>query len=363
MLKYRARRDLPRFAKEYHTLSPSDLAEIVLEKRNREITPESVTMWFKRHPKVYEQLEIDIHTKELPKLEVSETIFKNGTFEQLPSVKKWIETLEDRHVKKAGIRDRVAALKRICKGHNLTEKEWSYRHPDRLTEKDFKEYNRKIRAKGLSDTNYRKIERNFLLYSRQVVPTISGRITIGKYKDLFVEKPILNEVFEEIKAINDLAYRASKFCYKTGARKSAALNAKTKDFNPSERTITVYEKTKAMQEQRMEIKYIDDELMTDLKPLLNNGTELLFDGLKDRDWTGACREAYARVMPKLNERIPMPVHFWRHMFAQHMLRATDWNYTIVAKLGGWTEEALRRNYGEPPQAVIANWGKQYFPKI
>jgi len=47
------------------------------------------------------------------------------------------------------------------------------------------------------------------------------------------------------------------------------------------------------------------------------------------------------------------------MFAQHMLRATDWNYTIVAKLGGWTEEALRRSYGEPPQAVMAKWGLKY----
>jgi len=362
-LKYKPRRDIPKFAREYHTLSPSDLQEIVLKKRNRDVTPESITMWFKRHSKVYAELKAEIHAEELPKLEVSESIFKNGTFEELSSVKKWRETLEDRHVKPNGIRNRVAALKRICKGYKLSEDEWSFKHPDRITEKEFKEYNRKLRAKGLRDETYRSIERNFLLYSKQVVPTISGRITIGKYKDLHVEKPILNKVFVNIKAKNDLAYRASKFAFKTGARKGATLNAKTKDFNMKERTITVYEKTKAMQEMRMEIKYVDDELMEVLKPLVNNGTEFLFEGLKGYEWAGACRSAYEEIIPKLNKRIPMPIHFWRHMFAQHMLRATDWNYTIVAKLGGWTEEALRRSYGEPPQAVMAKWGKQYFPKI
>jgi len=119
-----------------------------------------------------------------------------------------------------------------------------------------------------------------------------------------------------------------------------------------------------MQEFRAEVKYVDEELMQTLKPLLEKNTELLFDGLKATDWADACREAYEEIIPKLNaKKIPMPIHFWRHMFAQHMLRATNWNYTIVAKLGGWTEEALRRSYGEPPQAVIANWGKTYFPKI
>jgi integrase len=362
-LKYKAKRDIPKFVKEYNTFSPSKIREIVLGKRNKNVTAESITMWFKRNPETYTQLKSEVIGEQLTRLEVSETIFKNGTFEQLPSVKKWIETLEDRHVKRTGIRNRVAALKRICRGHNLTEKEWSYRHPDRITEKDFKEYNRKIRAKGWSDRNYRCVERNFLLYSRQVVPTISGRITIGKYRDLYVPKSKLNEVFGEIKATNDLAYRASKFSFKTAARKSATLNTKVKDFNISERTVTVYEKTKAMQDQRMEIKYVDDELMRDLKPLVNNGTKFLFEELRDTDWADACRRAYDKVIPEVNERIPMPIHFWRHMFAQHMLRATNWNYTVTSKLGGWTEEALRRNYGEPPQAVIANWGKQYYPKI
>lgn len=196
----------------------------MLGKRNKNVTAESVTMWFKRNPETYAQLKAEVIGKELPKLEVSETIFDNGTFEELPSVKRWIQTLEDRPVKFQTIRDRVAGLKRICKGHNLTEEEWSMKHPDRLTEDDFKEYNRKIRAKGLKDKLYRSIERNFLLYSKQVVPTISGHITLGKYSDLYVPREKLSQIFNEIKTQDDLAYRASKFSYKTGARENAVLN-------------------------------------------------------------------------------------------------------------------------------------------
>jgi integrase len=51
-------------------------------------------------------------------------------------------------------------------------------------------------------------------------------------------------------------------------------------------------------------------------------------------------------MHDLMEEIPMPFHFWRHQFAQHMLRKTDWNYALVAGLGHWTVETLERYYGK-----------------
>jgi len=55
-MKYKSARDLPQFAREYKTLSPSELAKIVLLKRDKKITPDSIRMWFKRHPDVYDQL-------------------------------------------------------------------------------------------------------------------------------------------------------------------------------------------------------------------------------------------------------------------------------------------------------------------
>lgn len=55
-MKYKPARDLFQFAQEYSTLSPTKLANIVLAKRNKKVTSQSVTMWFKRHPEVYDQL-------------------------------------------------------------------------------------------------------------------------------------------------------------------------------------------------------------------------------------------------------------------------------------------------------------------
>jgi hypothetical protein len=55
-MKYKVARDLPNFARQYGTISPSELANIVLRERKKQVTPESITHWFKRHPEVYSQL-------------------------------------------------------------------------------------------------------------------------------------------------------------------------------------------------------------------------------------------------------------------------------------------------------------------
>jgi len=99
----------------------------------------------------------------------------------------------------------------------------------------------------------------------------------------------------------------------------------------------------------------------------------LYEEIKDRKGklfniteTELCdilREAYKAVIPEIADRIPMPFHFWRHMFAQAMLRASGWNYGLVASLGGWSMEALRRYYGMPPTEVIRAFGLETLPKI
>jgi hypothetical protein len=56
MTKYKPERDIPEFARQAKTVSPSKLAKEILNRRNKEITPESITMWFKRHPTIYDDL-------------------------------------------------------------------------------------------------------------------------------------------------------------------------------------------------------------------------------------------------------------------------------------------------------------------
>jgi len=54
---------------------------------------------------------------------------------------------------------------------------------------------------------------------------------------------------------------------------------------------------------------------------------------------------------KYNEKLVFyairhPLHIWRHTFAIEMLNATGWNYSVVAKLGGWVKEQTLANvYG------------------
>ena len=42
-----------------------------------------------------------------------------------------------------------------------------------------------------------------------------------------------------------------------------------------------------------------------------------------------------------------PIHIWRHCFAQDALRASNWNYELVASIGGWkSTKILKEVYGE-----------------
>jgi len=77
-MKYKARRDIPKFAQEYNTISPTELARIVLKERHKERTSESISQWFKRHSEVHSQLVKLIETrshKEAPK-QIPEVIAK-----------------------------------------------------------------------------------------------------------------------------------------------------------------------------------------------------------------------------------------------------------------------------------------------
>jgi len=59
----------------------------------------------------------------------------------------------------------------------------------------------------------------------------------------------------------------------------------------------------------------------------------------------------------------MPFHFMRHMFAQHMLRATGWNYGLVARLAGWTVGALERYYGKMSEDQAMKLGKEHIENL
>lgn len=114
-MKYIPRRDIPDFARELRTVSPSRIADWILAKRNVKRKPQSITMWFKDHPDMHDQLSKEL-AENLPteRQTVDERIFERGNFEELPSVKKWIQDLTLRNAKETTIRGWVNQLKRVC---------------------------------------------------------------------------------------------------------------------------------------------------------------------------------------------------------------------------------------------------------
>lgn len=151
-MKYRARRDLPRFASKHHTLSPTKLREIILIERNKAVSISAISHWFGDHPQITESLHNEIVGEDKEKLEVSESIFENGTFYELLSIKKWVLKMRGRPVSEIRIKGWIGRLKQVCKGElrspskrygfpeGVYIKDWTLKHPDRLTAMDGLEF-------------------------------------------------------------------------------------------------------------------------------------------------------------------------------------------------------------------------------
>ncbi len=382
-LVYKPRRDIPNAVRYLHTFSPTEIREWVLDRFNKSITPQSITMWLKRNPDIKKQLKKEIVKKELPSEEVRESVFKTGTFEIFDSVDVWIRDMKRRKLRQRTIDANISALKRVCKGYfklkriDLREKGWSYKHPDRLTLENCIEFidlmNEHYPDVDLS--TLRLAMRNFLdSKGIHVGAKISGakHISAGKYARLFVNKNVLEDILEEIELNSYEAYVASNFMYQTGARISATLNARLEEIRVEGdyREIRIYDKGRRSKYPKGHPwdKALQDELFSEIKAITGfphkRRTGKIFQ-IKAIELREITREALEEFCPEVLEQYPslMVCHFWRHMFAQHMLRMTEWNYGIVASLGGWTVKALEESYGKPPRAIVREWGLSKIPEL
>jgi integrase len=156
--------------------------------------------------------------------------------------------------------------------------------------------------------------------------------------------------------------------FKTATRVTATLNALIENIKIVQGypQITVFDKGRRSMypEGKPSPKFISNELWVELKNLIGNRKEgKIFQNITQQDLSKLNREAFKMFIPEIEKKLTMPNHFWRHMFAQHMLRLTGWKYGIVASLGGWTVQALQESYGKPPIATIFEWGKEFVHKI
>jgi len=392
-LKYHPSKDIPAAARELKTLSPTDISEWILGRFNREIKSNSVTKWFSRHPKIREELVKEIAAEVTEEVEVSEETFENGTFVKLESVARWIQDMEDRIVSKRKIASLVGSLKQVCRGqfngHGIDlvkEGLWTYKHPDRLTEDDVMEIIRELRSGKIETSAYRSAARNFLMSQNKPYRRISGAkaTSSGSLAKMFVEKPILKEMLGWIDELNHQAYLVDEVMYRTGGRINAVLAAKLEDYREENvkgemrRELTIYDKGRRSKypDGKPWDKYISPSLYKDLcewtgkdlsDPSQRNGE--LFNISKE-EMAQINKAAIMRFCPWIPEKYGkknkdgevtffMWNHFWRHMFGQHMLRATGWNYGVVAALGGWTVKALEESYGKAPKGQVREWGAEY----
>lgn len=411
-LKYKASRDIPNAVRQLHTFSPSVIREWILSRFNKAVTTQSISMWLSRNPDVKKQLEDDIVREEFPLEEVRESMFISGTFEVLPSVDNWIRkhrrkaTEKGRKKREKYIKSSVSALKRFCKGVmpltnpetqrvytkedrkelkradlratgiDLKKHGWVLKHPDRITEDDVYEY-LDLLAKYYPkvDTSSMRIPlRSFLLSKGRDVDEIVGdkHQSAGKYARLYLPIDILYDIFDYIKLINYEIYVVDNFMFLTATRISATLKAKVENIFEVDDShfITVYDKGDSKlygDEGHPWDKFLTPSLLEEIKLLTgypDNVSGNIFE-VKAIEVSAMNREAYNEVYPQLLERYPtLDInHFWRHIFAQHYLRVTGWNYGVVANMGGWDTKSLEESYGKPPIEEVRKWGVKIIPEL
>ena len=195
--KFRLSKEISKIVLKEKTFSPKRIRDTILHEYNVEMTPENITMFFKRHPELVSTLKRQV-TEDDGKFETirfdMEYWYDAETkSSQIPIIQKWIDTMVFRKVREGGIRRRINYLKHVCEGTKGKEqiKDWKI-HPMALTEEKAVEFLTELNKRGHDDQLWRMIIRNFLIFAKGEVPTkISGAITIGQMAaEYFNEKDI-----------------------------------------------------------------------------------------------------------------------------------------------------------------------------
>jgi integrase len=372
---------IPQLVRKYRTFSPIEIRKKILQDYNTAVTPEAITMFFKRHQEVETELRKEVVSRELENEVIEDSIFKNGAFEELPSVKQWLID-KTGQVSEDFLKGHIGRLKNVCQGifylgdsrrrDKYQIPNWTLKHPDRLTLQHAKEFLYHMRKAKRATHDYRLALRSFF-QSRGIIvqgKDISGEVeNVGNYNNVYVEKGILEKIFDYVKQKDYEAYLIDKFMFKTATRLQASLDIRKKAFWKDEQTHMARVVDKGLHRKGRQTwdKIVPLSLMEEIEKVSQEREDRIFLIPQER-LSKINKEAY-RVFLKDDPRalgfaLREPNHFWRHMFAQHMLRATKWNYVLVAKLGGWkNREALIESYGMPPSEMIRREGLSTIPEI
>lgn len=337
----------------------------------------AVNSYRKKNPDVVRDAENKLN--EIENIRFDAKYVSKEMYLRIPVVKEWLTIMHGRELKKHTIDSRINAIYNICKHLEVS--------PEKLTLDMCRDLIIEIKIMdsvpiGLSYTYIRKPIRSFF----QLIHGISGellttkgikadRINLGSYASEFVTReqrsifesslygfvcktiknPEINEsVFNEILAM-------FQFMFYTGSRITATMNINTID-----------RKHKLSDKEIVELHIIDKGDLQWNKKLIGDGIVKMNNYVKANlgiEDISKLSTISGKLFPWINEipenlqkerkivrqaleyagvvELIQPNHIMRHTFAQEALRASNWNYEIVAELGGWsTSEELKKSYGK-----------------
>lgn len=335
---------------------------------------------FKRdNPEVVSEAEE--YLEEMSYLDLSHKLLFYENFIHIPTIQKYKEIMERRRVGKKKMNTKLRAMFHMCKYLNVHPQKTT---PEQVAKVVVEMRERKIWGenvpRGLSYLTQREAWRGYF----QSVKGISGHILTdlgmdaqpslgsGSYSKQRLtreqrhsfEKSLKEFCMESNLTSNDYwELRTSARCmYYTGTRRKAMLRFNFeshryelgKDFwilevlDKGRNGGTKWEKIFLGYALEALKEYFVNRFKMDKRTLeeeISKKIRWLFPIYHDK--LDSLSRIYRKVQKKAGIKTTIPVHIFRHTFAQDCLDATGWNYEMVASIGGWKSTyILKKHYGE-----------------
>jgi len=321
---------------------------------------------------------------------------------QILIIQKWYDVMLMRNVKKRAILQRIRRMRDICYGVHGKHKKKIRIRPNRIPPHVFDEKDgvqwilllKKSNLKG--EYGARMTIRNFLKYARAIEPTqISGeKDGYGNMVNEYFRQPELDRIYNvldncarmpefrayaEVYGLSMVDFQSTlktcvMFMHHSATRAKATRRVKAENFEIFEYSIprnlkktqpNLYEKLMLLSSNRKTIKAMQVTVFDKgkkgkekrVKPILATlQKQLLKYGVQHRNGKlfpfndEDLRDIMKKVYKKsgIERKIKQPLHVWRHTFAKHYHRKTNYNTTFCCTVGGWGDEKTFKDcYGKP----------------
>jgi len=359
--------------------------------RHLKVSRMTVHRFVNKYPDVLEEAKEDLEN--LGDLTFKEQYNSIDSFMQIPIIASWIRTLKSDEVTELTERKYITGLHNVCKYLKI--------HPRKIEPEDCKDlifdvkqvYNERVKLKsdgvdrkdlpknikGLSYLYIRNPIRSFFTVMKNYSSKyLTKRIGLtkekehGRYSRQMVKESVRHKLEEILKEIcpdyNTYleVLGADKFMFYSGTRIEATLDF---SFRKNEYTLRkdlwlleVIDKGRKGRKEGGGLKWTKifmSHALDDLKDYCSKRFKISIENLEKE-----LPEKTAKLFPTITRFIINrinkeglikagleykyfePNHIWRHTFAQCCLRATGWNYELVAELGGWDgSHQLIKSYG------------------